>query len=474
MNPAKVTLCAVFVILMVAPVMADEAEAVTLTVYMDGHVIVRDVRSMLLPEGTGQIRFEDVAATIDPTTVRFRSLSDPEGTFILEQQYEYDLVSADRLLEKYLGTDVQITTEDGTTHRGVLIAFDSQQLVVSQQDGDAIRIIARPGNVRDIVGSMPVDQLVTKPTLSWLISSATGGSQQIELAYSASDCSWRADYSALLNEDETMLDLTSWVTVTNNTGKTYTEARLKLLAGEVSRVAEARPRVERAMLAAPAAPPGFEDQPFAEYHLYTLPRRTTIKDRQKKQIELMRAREVPCEKKYVFEHPMRGFRLHGREPDMRDFPRADAGEVDVFIRFENDQASNLGVPLPAGRVRLFKMDGDDSEFVGEDAISHTPKDELVEVTMGKAFDVVAERIRTDFTRAPGANWMEESFEIKIRNHKDQPVTVRSRERLFRWMNWTIIDASHDYEQIDAQTVEFPIRAEADSQAVMVFTVRYDW
>jgi len=445
-----------------------------LTVYNDGNAIVRETRTMLVPQPEGKVTFPDVAATIDPTTVKFRSLSDPEGTFVIEQNYEYDLASADKILEKYIDREIAVTTQDGTNYEGTLVSFDREQLVISQGPAGPLRIIARTDNIKNILCRSLPEGLITRPTLMWLLSSETGGSQQVEVAYNASNCSWRADYTALLNETDTMLDLSGWVTLTNNTGKTYPDARLKLIAGEVHRVEEElrRAGAARAMLMEARAP-AFEEKAFAEYHLYTLERRTTIKDRQIKQIELLNAAGIPCEKKYVYA-PMSGLRYGGRGPMMDEYSVAEKGDVQVFILFDNDEASNLGMPLPAGRVRLFKMDEGDMEFVGEDSIEHTPKDEKVELLMGKAFDITAERTRTNFVRGPGARWMEESFEIKIRNHKEEAVTVQCRERLFRWINWTIKAANRDWEKLDAQTIEFPVTVEPDEEAIITYTVKYEW
>jgi len=447
----------------------------SLTVYNDGNAIVRETRTMLVPQGEGKVTFPDVAATIDPTTVKIRSLSDPEGTFVIEQNYEYDLAGADKILEKYIDREIAVTTRDGTNYEGTLVSFDREQLVISQGPAGPLRIIARTDNIKNILCRSLPEGLITRPTLMWLLSSRTGGSQQVEVAYSASNCSWRADYTALLDETDTMLDLSGWVTLTNNTGKTYPDARLKLVAGEVHRVERKALGLSGAMMerAATARAPSFEEKAFAEYHLYTLPRRTTIKDRQIKQIELLNAAEIPCEKKYVYA-PISGLRYGGRGPMMDEYSVAEKGDVQVFILFDNDEASNLGMPLPAGRVRLFKMDEGDMEFVGEDSIEHTPKDEKVELLMGKAFDITAERTRTDFVRGPGARWMEESFEIKIRNHKEEAVTVGCRERLFRWINWKIKASSRDWEKLDAQTIEFPVSVEPDEEATITYTVRYEW
>ena len=465
------------VLSLTAALAQEPAQSVALTVYNDGNAIVRETRTIDVPKDKGEIRFEEVAATIDPTTVKFRSLTDPQGTAVLEQNFEYDLVSADKLLQKYLGKELEVITKDGTTYSGKLMSVDGQQLVLSEGGAGPLSIVARPDNVRNITCVSLPEGLIVKPTLMWLLQSATGGRQAVEVAYNCTNCSWRADYTAVLNEKDAALDLSGWVTLTNNSGKTYGDARLKLIAGEVHRVEPQRVRrLGRATAEGGAyAPPGFEEKAFAEYHLYTLPRTTTIKDRQIKQIELLTASEVPCEKKYLFD-PMRSFRpsWDGPMTDANDFSVGQKGKTQVFIIFKNDKKSNMGMPLPAGRVRLFKFDGKDMEFVGEDNIDHTPQDEKVELLMGNAFDIAGDRKRTNYQDGRGARWAEESFEISLRNHKKEAVTVCVREHLFRWTNWKIKNENQNYTKLDAQTIEFPVRLQPDEEQKVTYTVRYEW
>jgi hypothetical protein len=437
---------------------------------------VKEVREIDVPKGAGEVRFDDVAKTIDPTTVTFKSLTDPAGTTILEQNYEYDLVNANKILEKYLGQQVAIVTKDGATFSGNLMSFDDAGLVVMRGGGE-LAISERADNVKSIQTSGGAGGLIVKPMLAWLVNSTAGGRQQIQVAYSASACSWRADYIAVLDDKDTAFDLDGWVTLTNNTGKTYKDARLKLVAGEVHRVMPPVERAERDSLQALADAvqvPQFEEKAFAEYHLYTLPRATTVKDSEVKQIELLAADGVPvAEKKYLFD-VMRGFHPYWQGPMTEDFSVAEKGKVAVFIAFKNDEKSHLGMPLPAGKVRLFKRDGRDLEFIGEDSIEHTPKDEKIELQMGDAFDISGDRTRTDFTAGNGARWMEESFEISLRNHKKEQVTVDAREHLFRWTNWQIKAKSQDYTKLDAQTIEFPVTLAPDEEKKVTYTVRYEW
>lgn len=481
MKVLQITLGAIVMAVFAAAAGAGEdgGSSVALTVYNDGNVMVRERRTIDVPRGTGKYRFEEVAATIDPTTVKFRSLDDPEGTAVIEQNYEYDLVSADKILTKYIGKDVQVTTEDGTVYRGTLLSFDREQIVIEGGRRDyPIEIIARADNVKTILcGDLP-EGLITKPTLEWVLSSEAGGRQEVEVSYNATQCSWKADYTLLINDEETELDLSGWVTVDNRSGKTYPAARLKLLAGEVHRVEpeRRRARLTAEMGRALRERPAFEEKAFSEYHVYTLSKPTTIKDRQTKQIELLVAPGVPFEKKYLFD-PLRlyvGYRARMSQPITEVVSVEQKGKVRVYVLLRNDEESNLGMPLPAGRARIFKMDGDDMEFVGEDSVHHTPRNGHVELLMGTAFDIIATRKRTNFQRGRGEKWMEESFEITLRNSRETAVTVYAREHLYRWVNWAVKAASAEYEKIEAQIIEFPVTLEPDEEKKITYTVRYEW
>jgi len=452
----------------------DESESVSLTVYNDGNAIVRETRAIEIPESR-EVSFPDVAATIDPTTVKFRSLTNPDGTTVIEQNYEFDLVSADKLLEKYINQTITVITEDGTVHTGTLMSYDRRELVLSMSARGPLLIISREENVKNIRCESLPEGLITRPTLMWILDCERVGKETVQVAYSAGGCSWEADYTAVLTDDDKALDLSGWVTLTNNTGKTYRDAALKLMAGEVHRVAPQPTLYKQERLAfAGAGEVGFEEKPFAEYHLYTLPRPTTIKDRQIKQIELIDPSLVKCRKKYLLD-AARSVQIGRRGPVMdENFSVGEKVKVQVYILFTNDEESNLGKPLPAGRVRLFKMDEGQMEFVGEDRIEHTPVKGKVELLMGTAFDITAERKRTSFNRPPGMNRMEESFEITLLNSRKEPVTVHVRERLYRWTGWEIVEASHKFDQLDAETVGFEVNLEAEEEKRVTYTVRYEW
>ncbi|MEJ2726483.1 MAG: hypothetical protein P8175_17960 [Deltaproteobacteria bacterium] len=470
---------------LVAAIMATAAnaaqaqeEGVALTVYNQNFGVVREKRSVEVKEKLGWIRFADVASKIDGTSVQFKSLTDPEAS-VLEQNYEYDLVSADKLLEKYIDRTVKILTKDGSRYGGELLSFDANQLVIRQsgQAGEIV-MVQRGNNVKDIqFGRLP-EGLITKPTLVWKLETEKPGRQLVEVTYQTEGLNWRADYNAVLNPDDTRLDLGGWVTLENRSGAAYKEARLKLIAGDVRRAHKARPMPARARVLAmeKAAAPGFEEKAFFEYHLYTLQRPTTVAHNQIKQIELLKASRVPVEKIFLYEGAPQ-YRFYGGLQTQAGYGAEQSNKkVNVLIEFTNSKENNMGMALPKGKVRLYKLDAEDAalEFIGEDEIDHTPRDERVKLHVGDAFDIVGERKRTDFRVDTGRKTMTESFEIRVRNHKDKAVEVLVKEVLYRWSNWEITQTSHRYEKYDAQTIHFPVQVAGQGEKVITYTVRYTW
>jgi hypothetical protein len=298
---------------------------------------------------------------------------------------------------------------------------------------------------------------------------------------------WWADYNLVFAEgadaNSGLLDVSAWVSIINQSGATYPDARLKLIAGDVHRAPEpmAKPARFARMEVSASAPDsqGFEEKAFFEYHMYTLGRTTTLPDNSTKQLELFPpAREVPCEKVMVYyglpEASRWGFFPQPRTD--RNFGTRSNKKVDIYLRFKNEKKAGMGIPLPSGRIRVSKLDPADGslEFIGEDVIDHTPKDEEVLIKLGSAFDVVGERKQTDFQVDTRARRMEESFEIRLRNHKEEPVKVIVKENLYRWLNWQIIESSHKYDKVDARTVHFPVTVEPDDEERISYTVRYRW
>jgi hypothetical protein len=307
--------------------------------------------------------------------------------------------------------------------------------------------------------------------------------QKARVSYQTGGITWWADYNLIFTEgadaNSGFVDVGAWVSLLNQSGTRYQDAKLKLIAGDVHRV-QAAQKVMRDMAVmesvVTAAPAGFEEKAFFEYHLYTLGRPATIPNNSTKQIELFdSATRVPARKQLVYDGAP-DFRFYGGLVQDREFGSESNAKVEVFLKFRNDKASGMGMPLPAGRVRVSQQDKADGslEFIGEDTIGHTPKDEDLRVKLGTAFDVVGERRQTDFTVNTKGRVMEEAFEIKVRNHKTQPVEVIVRESLYRWSQWTLLQQSQPSEKKDAQTVEFPVRVAADGEATVTYRVRYTW
>jgi hypothetical protein len=457
----------------------QQEEAIALTIYNQNFGVVREKRNVEVKEKVGTIRFTDVAAQIDGTSVQFKSLTDP-GATVLEQNYEYDLVSADKLLQKYIDKQITVLTKDATRYSGNLLSFDGNQLVIRQfgEKGDLV-MVQRGDNVKDIeFGTLP-EGLITKPTLVWKLATEKIGRQLVEVAYQTAGLNWQADYNAVLNAKDTGLDLGGWVTINNQSGATYKDAWLKLIAGDVRRVQppeEYRPLGRARKTVAEAAAPGFEEKAFFEYHLYTLGRQTTVAQNQTKQIELLKAADVPVKKVFLYSGAPQ-YRFYGGLVTDAGYGSEESNKkVNVVIEVKNSKENHMGMALPKGKVRLYKRDEADAalEFIGEDQIDHTPKDETVKLHIGDAFDIVGERKRTDYKVDTSRHVITESFEIRVRNHKIEPVEVLVKETLYRWNNWEILQASHKYDKYDSNTIHFPVKVDKDGEQVITYTVRYTW
>jgi hypothetical protein len=460
------------------PALAQEA-GIELAVYNQNLALVKDRRSLDLSEGLNQVQFSDVASQIDPTSVHFRSLTDPQGTSVLEQNYEYDLVGSSKLLVKYLDQEISLVTEDGTFYSGTLLSGEGDLIIQeTTTTGTPGRVtVIKLDQVREFSFPALPEGLITKPTLVWDLAADTGGQHDVEVTYLTGGVNWKADYIVVLADDEATVDLDGWVTLDNRSGATYPDAKLKLIAGDIHRAAEEGvaydAMLERAMPAAEAPP--VEERAFFEYHLYEVTRPVTVKDNQTKQVEFVAAKDIPVEKFFVYDGAQVSW-WGGYSPVQEpSYGTQSNVKVMVMLEFLNGEEQNLGVPLPRGTVRVYKNDVDGSSLlIGEDAIDHTPKDESVRLYIGDAFDIVGERVQTDFRAEYDEDWMEESYEITLRNHKDEAVEVRVVEHLFRWSEWQILDASQDFEKMDARTIEFRVQVPADGEVTVTYTARYEW
>jgi hypothetical protein len=459
-----------------------QEEGVALTIYNQNFGVVREKRNVDVKEKEGTIRFADVASQIDGTSVQFKSLTDPNAT-VLEQNYEYDLVSADKLLEKYIDKQIAVLTKDGSRYSGNLLSFDANQLVI-RQEGDKAEIVnpgivmvQRGDNVKDIqFGALP-EGLITKPTLVWKLATEKVGQQLIEVAYQTGGINWQADYNAILNPSDTKLDLGGWVTIDNQSGATYKDAKLKLIAGDVRRVQQPQVYAMGAMRKmAVANEAGFAEKAFFEYHLYTLGRPTTVAQNQTKQIELLKVADVPVKKVFLYDGAPQ-YRFYGGLNEDASYGSEEGNKkVSVIVEIKNSKENNLGMPLPKGKMRLYKRDEADGslEFIGEDEIDHTPKDETIKLHIGDAFDIVGERKRTDFHVDVNAHVITESFEIRVRNHKTEPVEVLVKETLYRWNNWEITESNQKWTKYDSNTIHFLVKVDKNGEQVITYTVRYTW
>jgi hypothetical protein len=446
-----------------------------LTVYNSNLALVKDFRSLELSEGLNEVRFVDVAALIDPTSVHFRSLTDPEGTVVLEQNYEYDIVNSAKLLQKYIGQEISLVTQDGQEYVGTLLS-GADNIILEAADGQVT--VVNSEKVQEFTVPALPEGLITRPTLVWQLESIQAGSQDVEVSYLTNGVNWKADYIIVLADDEATLDLDGWVTLDNRSGTAYDDAKLKLIAGDIHRAPEEGFVVEKAAFMeaeAPAAAPRVEEREFFEYHLYEVQRPVTVKDQQTKQIEFATGTAVPTEKFFVYDGAQMSFYGYYQPVDDPSYGTASNKKVMVMIEFENSEEAGLGIPLPKGTLRVYKNDVDGSTLlIGEDSIDHTPKDEQVRLYIGDAFDIVGERVQTNFRAEYDEDWMEESYEITLRNHKDEDVEVRVVEHMFRWSEWQILESSHEYDKMDAQTIEFRVPVEADGETVVTYTVRYEW
>jgi hypothetical protein len=457
-----------------APANQDRKEGVAVTVYNGGFAVVREVRGVDIADD-GVVKFQDVASAIDATTVHFTSLTDPCAK-LLEQNYQYDLVSADKLLHKYIDLPIEVVC-DQKTYAGTLLSFDGAQLVIQEKDG--IAMVQRPDNVRDIRLKALPEGLLTRPTLVWLVDTKKPGHHLAEVTYQTGGMTWHAEYVLVLDANDTAGDLSGWVSVENNSGKTYRDAQMKFIAGDVRKILDqmrgAGRYLTKAAVPTEAAP--MEEKAFFEYHMYTLPRPSTVADNEVKQLEMFTpALGLKVEKRFLY-NPLGDFRWdYGGRYDDRNYGVTSPKKVNVFIEFRNSEANKLGIPLPAGKVRVYKQDPADKalEFVGEEQIDHTPKDEQLSLQIGNAFDIVGERKQTDFQVEGRRNWMKESIEIVLRNHKKQAVTVRVKEPMYRWTNWQITAKNHDYIKLDARTVAWDMEVPAEGETKVTYTVEYSW
>src|SRR5690242_17019965 len=448
--------------------LSDQTD-LAVTVYNSNIALVRDVRQLTVPNGLFRLKLMDIAATVNPATVHFRSLNEPDKLGILEQNYEYDLLEPAKLLHKYVGKEVTLVRsymDNGTTKREEIRAT-----LLSDNNGPVWKI----GN--DIVTGCYAESyrfpevppnLFDRPTLLMSLENSGSRKQQVETSYLANNLSWNSDYVLTVGRDDKAADLDGWVTLSNNSGTAFHNARLQLVAGDLNRVQPAalEGRAADMMVAKAARAEQFAQENFSEYHLYTLGRKTSVEDKETKQISLLQGSNIPVEKHFR----VNGQNFYYHNQQNPGSPIKD--NVMVFYKFRNEEKSGLGMPMPAGTVRVYQKDAKGNVlFVGEDRIDHTPKDEALNIHIGNAFDVISERKQTDYKRIDTHVW-EMEFEITLRNHKDTPVTIEVNEPIGG--DWEMINSTYKYTKTAAWAAQFNVPVAANGTSVLKYRIRARW
>ena len=447
----------------------DQTE-LAVTVYNSNIALVRDVRQLQLPTGNFRMKFMDIAATVNPATVHFRSLTEPDKVGVIEQNYEYDLLEPAKLLNKYVGKEVTLVRsymDNGTTKheeiKATLLANNNGPVwrigndIVTGVYGETYRFPEVPANLYD------------RPTLLMTLDNSGSPKQRIEASYLASNLTWNSDYVLTVGRDDKAADLDGWVTIVNNSGTAFHNAKLQLVAGDLNRVPapqqyRAADMVTKSQVAANAAQ--FVQENFSEYHLYSLGRRTSVEDKETKQISLLQGSGIPVEKLFV----VNGQNFYYHNAQNPGSPIKDP--VMVFYKFKNEEKAGLGIPLPAGNLRVYQKDSKGGLlFIGEDRIDHTPKDEFINVKIGNAFDVVSERKQTDYQALSNRLW-EMEFEITIRNHKDTAITVQVNEPIGG--DWEMLSSSYKYTKTSAWAAQFDVPVKANGESVLKYRIRAKW
>ena len=449
-------LTVVFILQSVLLSQTTEQKSLTVTVYNQNIGVVKDVRSIDIASGKSEVKITDVAQQIDPTSVHIKL----DGE-VLEQNYQYDLVSLDKILRKFIDRNIKLVNESNEVVEGKLLSAAGGQIVIQKPQGGLV-MLPNVSKYRFSVDRLP-EGLITRPTLVWLVNSNSSGKQDVEVSYQTAGMSWHTEYVAVLNKDDSKLDLNSWVSIDNQSGATYKNAKLKLVAGDVNLVQNMMQRrqdgLNYVMEKSTVSDKQFQEKAFFEYHIYNLQRATTIANNETKQISLFEASDVPATKKYFY----------GSSSNRWYWNQSGKKKVAVIIEFDNKKEFDLGIPMPKGKVRVYKSDGEALEFIGEDLIDHTPKDETVKLKIGDAFDITAEEVQTVNKQISTKVW-EQEYEITFKNHKKKNVTIEVERNL--GTNWEILSSSFKYKKKDAFKILFNVPVKAGKESKLTFRVRY--
>jgi len=479
-----------------------------LTVYNQAFAVVRQNLPLELKAGPNQIEITDITAHVEPDSVILRDLKTGRDLRILEQNYRSDVASQGRLLALYEGKTIDFLVTDKDNNRrlvpGKIIrsGYVPHYEAYSQygQDyraaqaayastGTAEPLVEVEGKLQFSLPGQPLfpalaDDTILKPTLAWQLQSDKAGPVNAEFSYVTGGMNWHADYNVVAPVSGNVLELVGWVTLDNQTGKTFANARIKLMAGDVNKIQPGVGSFNARISAGSGAAFGFgqpavTERAFDDYHLYTLERATTLHDRETKQVEFVRAAGIQSQRIYVYD----GMKV---DPNYRNYPLEQIRQMEsygiesnpkiwVMQEFKNSKENHLGMPLPKGRLRFYRRDSDGQlEFTGENEIDHTPADETLRLYTGNAFDAVGERRRISYKIDHNAHWIDETFEVKLRNHKKEPLEVRVIEHLFRWTNWEINMHSDPFNKLDSKTIEFRVLLPPDAEKTVDYMVHYTW
>ncbi len=471
-------------LLPLAAIAADPA----LTVYNQNFAVIRENISMDLRDGINEIKFSDITTQLEPDSVILRDPTEKVQLQIREQNFRNDPVNQSMMLSLFEGQEIDFVVQEAQKPDRVVRGKIIRSGYTPQQSSEPI--IEVDGKLQFQLPGMPVfpalaDQTILKPELSWQLGASKAGPLTAELCYVSGGLSWKADYNLVSSTKSDELDLIGWVTIDNQSGRTFENAKIKLMAGDVSKIQPGQDfdglrMAKRNMPMAAAAPAPVTEKSFDEYHLYTLNDKTTLRDRQTKQVEFIRATGIKSQRIYVYDGLQLDIQRWGgyNRQNLRnneELGQDSQSKVAVMREFKNSTENNLGMPLPAGRLRFYQQDEDRQlEFTGENTIDHTPKNETIRVFTGNAFDLTGERRRTNFKVDSSNKWVDESIEIKVRNHKKEAVEIRVVEHMYRWTNWEITEKSTPFTKTNAQEIEFRVSLKPDEEKVITYTVHYSW
>ncbi|HLH07284.1 MAG TPA: DUF4139 domain-containing protein [Terriglobales bacterium] len=491
-------LCAVFFTTGVVAENPATSQPAALTIYNGNFALVRQYIPLELTSAVSNVSFTEVSSHLEPDSVILRDPSGQRSLQVLEQNYRADPVSQELLLSLYEGKTIDFLVSPAGSPQQIvkgkiirsgyvpsMVRYGQYQAPAYSQpiiEVDGVLRFGLPG--QPLFPALTADTIL-KPTLNWQLRTDKPGRFDAELAYITSGMTWQADYNLIAPEKGDVMDLVGWVTITNTSGRSFENARIKLLAGDVNKVENSNElaiagRAMKEMLAADAPAPAVTEHTFDEFHMYTLQRPATLHDQETKQVEFVRAMNVASKRLYVYDGASVNWNQYRYwQPEQirsdRDFGTQCNKKVWVMQKFVNSAKNGLGMPLPKGKLRFYRRDTDGHlEFTGESMIDHTPKDETVRVYTGNAFDLTGERKRTDFSIDTRNNWINESFEIRVRNHKTEPVNVIIAERLYRGLSWKITDESQAHTKTDSQKMEFYVTVQPEGEQVVTYTVHYTW